>query len=289
MGARLRRAFLPAFVSIAVLALQAVPAPAETKARDLQRAASSCDLGNKALNAGDVKKAQEHFQKALELVPAYPDAHLGLGNVLMKQGRFAEALKEFETCRDSFGVIGDAIFDLRVQQYQAVQHQLTTYRDGLSTLRTELNSAKGDPAMVQKEIAEVEDSIGKLEAVEMPTKGTAKEAPGEVWFHIGNAQFRLGRMEDAVASWETCAAKSPKFAQVQVNLAVAYWKKGRFEDAKKALGRAADLGFPVNPQMKADLDKAAAAAAATPAPAGGSPSPAPPAPGAPSSPPPPKP
>ena len=58
----------------------------------------------------------------------------------------------------------------------------------------------------------------------------------------------------------TCAAKSPKFSMVQNNLTVAYWKKGRFDDAKRALARAQELGFPVNPQFKTDLEQASAAA-----------------------------
>jgi len=82
----------------------------------------------------------------------------------------------------------------------------------------------------------------------MPVRGEAREAPGEVWFQIGNAQFRLGRLDEAIVSWETCAKKSPKFAQVHVNLAVAYWKQGRFDEARKALARATELGFPVNPR-----------------------------------------
>lgn len=256
---------------------------AELTARDIQRASAYCESGTKSLGLGDVAKAQDFFRKALEIVPEYPDGHLGMGHILMKQNHFAEALAEYERGRDGFATLGDATFDIRVQHYTAAQRQITAYRDALrqiqgdsSTVRMSGseavgNSGRADPAKNQRDATNIEEAIRKLEAIEMPTRESASEPPGEVWFHIGNAQFRLGRLDDAVRSWESCAQRSPKFGLVRNNLAVAYWKQGRFEDAKRSLQHAAELGFPTNPQMRADLDKAAAEAAARPAPPQGSP------------------
>jgi tetratricopeptide (TPR) repeat protein len=38
----------------------------------------------------------EHYQRALEIKPAYPEAHYNLGNFLAKQGRSTEAIEHFQ-------------------------------------------------------------------------------------------------------------------------------------------------------------------------------------------------
>lgn len=243
---------------------------APVTAQSMQRAASYCDEGVKALNVGDVAKAKSRYEKALGLVPSFPDAHMGMGHVAMKKGQFEEALKEFERAKDSFRELGAAIFDLQVKRFNDTQRQIGSLRDTLRSYQNALvasqRSAAGrsDTTIIDRQIVQIEEAIRRLEAVQMPIREAPHDPPGEVFFHLGNAQFRLGRLDEALASWETCAAKSPKFAMVQNNLTVAYWKKGRFEDARKSLARAEELGFPVDRQMKADLEQAAASAAAQP-------------------------
>lgn len=236
---------------------------AEISARDLQKAASFSEHGGKILETGDVAKAKAEYEKALVAVASFPDAHLGLGHVAMKEGRFEDALKEYEAAKAGFAELGDAIFDLQVKRYNDTQRQIASLRDSLHNRQTTLNAGRGtggDNTYVERQIAQLEEAIRRLEAVTMPTKDAPRDPPGEVYFHLGNAQFRLNHLDEALAAWETCAIKSPRFPMVRNNLAVAYWKKGRFDEAKASLARAQELGFPINPQLKADLEKAAEAA-----------------------------
>jgi len=232
----------------------------EIPEKDLQKAASQTESGTQAMDKGDLKGAQERFDKALSLVPAFPDALLGVGHLRLKEGKFAEALAAYLKARDAYPELGKAIFNIRVRSYDGVQRQMANYRSSLQALRAQMAGKKSDPTALERQIAQVEEALRKLQLVQPPTQDTASEAPGEVYFHIGNAHFRLNALDEAILNWETCATRSPAFANVHNNLTVAYWKKGRFDDAKRHLARAAELGFPVNPQMKADLEKAAAAA-----------------------------
>jgi len=264
---------------VACAALMAAPAgsPAFAAApaafNDLRRAAGECQEGTKLLMANDVAKAKERFGKALALVPTYPDALLGMGHVDMKEGKYEAALASYEGARDGYRELGESIMDLQAKRFTETQRTIGTLRDNLRNLQSAQtqNSTRADPTQIDRQVATIEDQIRRLEAVEMPSRDKPTEPPGEIYFHMGNAQFRLDRIDDAIASWETCAAKSPRFAMVHNNLAVAYWKKGRLDDAKKALAHAKELGFPVNPQFVADLDKASAGA--RPAAAGGPPAP----------------
>jgi Flp pilus assembly protein TadD len=247
---------------LAALWMPAIPMVfADTSSRDVQKAATICQAGSKALGTGNLEKAREEYQKALAAVAAYPEAHMGLATIHMKQGRFDEALRAYEKARDGFAEMGDVLFDIQVKKFQSTQRQITELRDTLNQYKSALGKTVGTTdAHVQQQITEIENSISNLEAIQMPSQSAKREPPGEIFFYIGNAQFRLGRFEEAQKSWERCAERSPKFAMVHNNLAVAYWKTGQFDAAKQALARATELGFPVNPQFKADLEKAAAAA-----------------------------
>ena len=95
--------------------------------------------------------------------------------------------------------------------------------------------------------------IETLENLPPPTKETATEPPGELDFHVGNALARLGRWEAAIEAFESCIRKSPEFPAAYNNIALAYWRMERIEDARNSLVKAEALGFAVNPRFKADL------------------------------------
>ncbi|PKN33573.1 MAG: hypothetical protein CVU61_12835 [Deltaproteobacteria bacterium HGW-Deltaproteobacteria-19] len=54
-------------------------------------------IGMVRMGEGRCDKAVGHFQKAVELSPAYAEAHLRLGECQLRQGKRTEAAKSFET------------------------------------------------------------------------------------------------------------------------------------------------------------------------------------------------
>ena len=102
----------------------------------------------------------------------------------------------------------------------------------------------------------MQNTILQLQAIDPPDPDELMSAPGEVYFYIGYALYQLDRSTEALAAWETCREKSPKFALVHNNLALIYMRLGRLEQARESIERAQELGFPVHPQFKADLERA---------------------------------
>ncbi len=228
---------------------------AEIPGENLKRAVVHTDTGNDLLSKGDGKGALEHFNKVLTLVPNFPDALIGIGHLRMKSGEFAEALLSYENARTSYAELGLDIYEVRLSTYVKIQGQISRINNSIN--------AMGDPhgsLSALAKIREMEQTRRNLSLVQMPSKETAQEAPGEIFFHIGNAHFRMNHLDEAIINWETCARLSSLFAQVHNNLAVAYWKKSQFENAKRHLAKAAELGFPVPAKMKDDLEKAALSA-----------------------------
>ena len=50
------------------------------------------NLGNALLKKGGVDEAISHYQKALQINPDYAEAHINLGNALIKKGSVDEAI-----------------------------------------------------------------------------------------------------------------------------------------------------------------------------------------------------
>lgn len=235
----------------------------DTSPRAIQQAAALCRKGGKALADGDKVRASEAFEKALAVLPNFPDAHLGLGHLALGEQRYEDALGSYLRARDGYIALGGALQQIREQNYRDTQQQIGQIRDQISSLGRNSTNARTDPrteAEIARKLTTLQDQMRRLEAVEPPKPGESAEPPAEVWFYIGNAQFRLERYDEARASWEQSAKLNPSFPMIHNNLAVTYWKAGRFADAQTEVQTAERLGFPVNPKMKEDLAKASSAA-----------------------------
>lgn len=245
-------------ITLLAVALLAAPAAAGdaagTQSRDLRRGMALASKADKALQAGSFSKARDFYQRALEAAPNLPQAHLGLGHVAMQDRRFEEALAEFERARDGYGHMGQALMEQHMERYYAAQDRLVELRE--LQRRVGGNVPPNDPAAqarVETRLAQISAEIDRLQNIDPPTEVEVSEAPGEVYFFIGNALSRLGRADDALAAWETCADRSPDHPFVHNNLAVAYWQAGRLEEAQSEVVKVEESGMSVNPQFKADL------------------------------------
>lgn len=224
----------------------------------IRQASSLVRRGDNAFKSGNSAKARKSFNKALELIPGYPEAHLGLGHIAMSEGRFEEALAEYTAAKTGYGGISDLMFKLESERFADAQREIRALQDRINVVN--------DPALKVSEstrtqtILQLEEKIRLLRAMEHPQAEQAHKPPAELFFHLGNAQFRLGRREEALASWEQCVAEDPKFPLVYNNLAIIYMQNGRLEEARQSLFKAEQLGVTVNPDLKADVLRRASAA-----------------------------
>jgi tetratricopeptide (TPR) repeat protein len=222
---------------------------------DIRRAKRHYENGARALQAGNVNKARRSFTKAVQILPSFPEAHLGMGHIALQEQRFEDALREYQTALEGYRQLGDLLYDLRARRYSEAQTRLINLRNELTRIQNP-SFAKLSPTSRQMRTARLELEIRRLETIRPPIKGASTEPPGEVHFHLGNALFRLERLGEAIESWETCARLLPDFPVALNNLAVAYWKQGQIEKARSCLEEAERRGLAVNPQFKAELNRA---------------------------------
>jgi len=212
------------------------------------------------MQAGNYGKALEAFARALESSPGFPPAHVGLGHVALAGQDFAGALREYTVARLAYGEFGNALYQIEVGRYSKAQDQIRSMNDELRELRNRARGPANEAGLSttqQNMERTLEQRIQTLQAIPLPTPDADVGPPADVYFHTGNALFRLERYDEARIEWEACAEKNPAFPLVRNNLAVLYLKAGRFDDARRAVAEAERLGMTVNPALKADIERAA--------------------------------
>lgn len=248
-----RRSFLISLVVPCLLSFPAASASNQTE-KALRAATDYYRKGAKALQSGNNAQARDFLTKAVNTLADFPEANLLLGNMAIQEKRYELALEHYESARRGYSTLGDVLFDLRMERYRDTQEEIRNYRDQLVVLR----DPKVKVGNRETEIVKIEELIRKLGLVRPPSPEEAKEPPGEILFYVGNAQFYLGRVAEAVVEWEGCARKSPDFPLVHNNLAIGYLKLGRAQDAANSLARAEQLGVQIHPGLRRDIEQAVA-------------------------------
>jgi tetratricopeptide (TPR) repeat protein len=225
----------------------AVPTEKEVKA-----ASRHVQKGDRAMKSGDVDRAKESYAKGLKACPGFPGALIGLGHVAMAESRFEDALESYTSAKGAYKEYGEALFKIETKRYGDSQKEIGELRDSMQ----QLSATVGSNTQAELQLAQLNNTISRLQAVQPPDRAAMNQPPGELDFYIGNAKYRLNDLEGATAAWERCRDKQPEFPMVYNNLALAYWQAGRLDEARASLDKAEELGFPVNSQFRADLEKA---------------------------------
>jgi len=217
----------------------------------IARASGHVQKAERVLRKGDLERAGALYRKALKVVDSLPEAHIGLGNIAMRESRYQAALGSYQHARGSYAKIHGALDDYRNAQWANAQRTMQEIRDKILMLQNPATS-RGD---ARYQISKLENELQRLESSQPPVRGAVSGPPAAIFFYIGNANFRLNRLDEAIEAWETCVEGEPNFAVVFNNLALAYWKKGELGRARNSLLHAETLGFTVDPRFKADLDR----------------------------------
>lgn len=225
----------------------------ELSSRGLRQAAQLTHKGQKQLEAGGLDKARQFFEKALTATPDYPDAVVGLGHVAMRERRFDQALEYFESAKGGYAKMSNAMLTAERENYERAQQQLVGLRSQYSALEQSSTGTTDQSNQNRMTLMRVEREILRLEAIHPPSEAPVTQIPASIYFFVGNALMNLSRDEEALEAWETCVREDPSFSLVYNNLAVAYWKAGRLDEARAALTKAEELGVQINPEFKAAL------------------------------------
>ena len=246
----------------AAVASVSVAAPATAARSSFASAKGAYLRGVRALEKGKIDKAHKSLRRAVRAMPSFPPAHIALGHIAMHRQEYEQALLEYTTARDGYRNLGAEVAALETERYAQARDSIVTLEEEINNLRnpsTALFKGLPESERVQR-LAQLEGRLQQLQAIRLPGTHDSEEPPGEIHFYVGNALFRLGRLDEAVDAWATCSEVTPDFPLVYNNLAFGYWKKGDPERAAEYLDRAERLGFELNPNFKLDVARSLALA-----------------------------
>jgi len=206
------------------------------------------ELGTLYLEAGRRDQALENLRRAVELMPANPDAHYRLGNALRVVGdleaarasleRFQELSRRADAADWGAKELGTELNEI---QNLATQNQLPEALERLDKVLEEHPGAA--PAWSLK--AKVLFSLRRgEEALEAAARARELE-PGRVEHHYLEGLFlaQLGQSEAAKTALERALALDRELAPAHVLLAALLARSGQLEEAAAHFEKALELGL----------------------------------------------
>jgi len=196
---------------------------------DLAPAASPVylNLGNTVLKQGRYDEAIEHYRKAVSISPMFVEAHYNLGVALSAAGRYGEAIEAYQSAlrlnKNHTGVLSH-LADALARSGQ-LDRAIALYNKLLAKRPNDteiLNNA--GLALVKK--GRVDEGIGLYNKSLEINPDSA-----EVLNNLGNALVVKEDFEQAVACFEKALALKGEFAETSYNLANTLRQMGRLDEA----------------------------------------------------------
>ena len=207
------------------------------------------NLGATLLHAGKAELAGEQFRKALALEPRSYDANHNLGEFYVQTGKIREAQPLLTQARQidpgSYDngydlAMADFILDKREEARQVVE-QLVKLKD-----TGELHNLLG----------QIDEKDGKYVEAANDFEAAAHLDPSEDNMFDWGCEMLLHRTyEPAIEIFRQGAQRFPKSPRILIGLGLAYYSRGKYDEAIKALVTAADLN-PSDPRCYLFLSKA---------------------------------
>jgi tetratricopeptide (TPR) repeat protein len=187
------------------------------------------NLGNVLLHQGKEAEAIAHYEQALRLNPDYAEAYNNLGIVLMDQGRVPEAMAHFEQAvriKPDHALAHNNLGNALLQSGR-IQEAIQQYEQVLR-IRPDLAEAHFNMGNALTRVGRLQDAVEHYEQ-------TVRIKPDNAEAHnrLGNALMQTGRMQEAIAHFEQALRLKPDSAEVHDNLGVALEQTGNVPEAIK--------------------------------------------------------
>jgi Tfp pilus assembly protein PilF len=224
-----------------LLLVFAVPCSASERV-SITRAKNKVVKGDVQLTKENYIKADHLFRQAIDVEPALPSAHLGLGASLVGQQRYHEALAALADAERLYAEYEAQIREAQQQATDAVEdgeRQTEVFRDTYGVFqRVPHNLGMGPQAM------------GLLNFDD------ASVTPAQLYYLQGIALLRTNQRAQGIDRLERCLAIDTDHGLAHHNLAAALFTQGQVAQAKLHFDAAVAAGVDPQPLLAADLERA---------------------------------
>lgn len=211
-----------ALASVVGLLLTPACGAAETQgaASPQQQSTAEYDLAREAFQAGRLREALDHVQKASKLFEDNGDAAY-LGAVIML----------------AFCAADDRSSDCRFNEAEGYARRSIAANEG----KTSTGDAKNTLGVILVHEARYDEAIEVLKPL---ANDILYGSPEKAWGNLGWAYLMRGSVDEAIDALRRAIAAQPLFCVGQYRLGLAYEKKGELSLAREAFTKAVDTARP---------------------------------------------
>jgi tetratricopeptide (TPR) repeat protein len=207
------------------------------------------NLATNLVHLGNVATAENEFRKAVELDPGSYGTNHNLGEIYIAAGKLTDAVRYLEKAQKINSAAYDNGYDL------ALAYAKTGKLDNGRSLVQYLLKQK-DTAELHNVLGEIEEKDGKFVAAESQYEIAAHMDPSESNLFDWGSELLVHRtLDPAVNVFQSAAEHYPNSPRLAIGLGMALYSRGNYDDAVKALLKAADLN-PSDPRCYYFLSKA---------------------------------
>jgi tetratricopeptide (TPR) repeat protein len=212
-------------------------------------AAARTNLATNLVHLGKVASAEGEFKKAVELDPGSYDTNHNLGEIYVASGKLNEGVVYLEKAQRINSAAYDNGYDLALAYAKTGKLD-----DGRNLVRNLLKQK--DTAELHNVLGEIEEKDGKFIAAENEYQTAAHMDPSESNLFDWGSELLVHRtLDPAVNVFQSAAQHYPNSPRLAIGLGMALYSRGNYDDAVKALLKAADLN-PSDPRCYYFLSKA---------------------------------
>jgi tetratricopeptide (TPR) repeat protein len=251
---RVVAAALTAFV------VSALPARAQTPYQlnsDAERIQRHYRHGWEAFLAERWTEAVGEFKQVLEIDTKHKLAYYGLGRSYMQLKQFVDAATAYEECRNLYQADASEKFKSAQEADTIRQNDLDQIRIAINALATRSPST-ATPTTTSNQLRQLRDQAQRIQNKRDAINNNlsiVSEVPSFVWLALGSAYFRSNRLPEAEKAYKATIDLDPKSGEAWNNLAALYLITDRIDQADRAVVSAEKVGYPVNPELKADIKR----------------------------------
>jgi tetratricopeptide (TPR) repeat protein len=243
--------------------------PAAVDEARRRQAAAAFRAGQERAGAEDWTQAEERFREAIAFDPTDPLAPYGLGQALLAQKRYPEAVRAFESCQEVFRCLTLLSPEERAALERRREVAIREIRDTLRTMEAEsmrLGTIKNSPyrdlnqdlsqvrAETSRRVLFLEERLHELEQWRKRGRLDA-QPPAALSLALGSAHFQAGELEDAESAYRAALVADPRSGDAHNDLAVVLMLTSRLDEAEREVELAEKAGVRVNPRLKDEIRK----------------------------------
>ncbi len=198
-------------------------------------AAARTLLATNLVRTHKLSPAETEFKKALALEPASYDTNHNLGEFYIAGGKLAQAVPYLGKAHRIKPDAYDNGYDLALAYLETGKHALA--KDVIRGLLAQRNTAE-----LHNLLGEIEEKSGNFVAAEHEYESAAHMDPSESNLFDWASELLLHRtLDPAVDVFQQATQRYPQSPRLAIGLGMALYSRGNYDDAVKALLKAADL------------------------------------------------